>query len=189
MTLNFKNDTKWQWHKMTLFLFRTILIVHEKESYTPKFKVCVFYTYTATYSTVSCHSWPVSLNKSFYKWTNSRKMYYLCRRKAALGNLKASFHCARLHFLCRRKPASQQNIQASLIFCIRFAFSLHRQPKKVWQEPLRGHLLRPRSVTIDDQRRSSIKTPKEHYSKADRRHRATNKTPDTRAVTNAPTIS
>ena len=122
-------------------------------------------------------------------WTNSRKMSYLCRRKAALGNLKASFHCARLHFLCRRKPASQQNIQASLIFCIRFAFSLHRQPKKVWQEPLRGHLLRPRSVTIDDQRRSSIKTPKEHYSKADRRHRATNKTPDTRAVTNAPTIS
>ena len=129
------------------------------------------------------------LNKSSRIWTNSRKMYYLCRRKAALGNLKASFHCARLHFLCRRKAASQQNIQASLIFCIRFAFSLHRQPKKVWQEPLRGHLLRPRSVTIDDQRRSSIKTPKEHYSKADRRHRATNKTPDTRAVTNAPTIS
>ena len=36
---------------MTLFLFRTILIVHEKESYTPKFKVFVFHTYTATYST------------------------------------------------------------------------------------------------------------------------------------------
>ena len=53
----------------------------------------------------------------------------------------------------------------------------------------RGHLLRPRSVTIDDQHRSSIKTQKEHYSKAERRHRATNKTPDTRAVTNAPTIS
>ena len=100
-----------------------------------------------------------------------------------------------LHFpkkcciFAEEKVASQQNIQASLIFCIRFAFSLHRQPKEVWQEPLRGHLLRPRSVTIDDQRRSSIKTPKEHYSKADRRHRATNKTPDTRAVTNAPTIS
>ncbi len=92
-------------------------------------------------------------------------------------------------YLCRRKPASQQNIQASLIFCIRFAFSLQRQPMKVLREPRRGHLLRPRSVTIDDQRRSSIKTPKEHYSKADRRHRATNKTPDTRAVTNAPTIS
>ena len=84
---------------------------------------------------------------------------------------------------------TQQNIQASLIFCIRFAFSLHRQPMKVLREPLMRHLLRPRSVTIDDQRRSSIKTPKEHYSKADRRHRATNKTPDTRAVTNAPTIS
>ena len=38
-------------------------------------------------------------------WTNSRKMYYLCRRKAA----------------------SQQNIQASLIFCIRFAFSLKKK--------------------------------------------------------------
>ena len=36
------------------FLFRTILTVHEKESYTPKFKVCVFHTYTVTYSTVSC---------------------------------------------------------------------------------------------------------------------------------------
>ena len=138
MTLNFKNDTKWQWHKMTLFLFRAILIVHEKESCTPKFKVYVFRTYTATYSTVSCHSWPVSLNKSFYKWTNSRKMLYLCRRKAA----------------------SQQNIQASLIFCIRFAFSLHRQPMKVLREPRRRHLLRPRTVTIDDRRRSSIKTQK-----------------------------
>ena len=30
---------------------------------------------------------------------------YLCRRKAALGKLKASFLCARLHFLCRRKAA------------------------------------------------------------------------------------
>ena len=136
MTLNFKNDTKWQWHKMTLFLFRTILIVHEKESCTPKFKVYVFNTYSATYSTVSCLFWPVLLNKSFYKWTNSRKMSYLCRRKAALGNLKASFHCAR------------------------FAFSLHRQPMKVLREPRRRHLLRPRAVTIDDRRRSSIKTQK-----------------------------
>ena len=25
---------------------------------------------------------------------------YLCRRKAALGKLRASFLCARLHFLC-----------------------------------------------------------------------------------------
>ena len=71
-------------------------------------------------------------------WTNSRKMYYLCRRKAA----------------------SQQNIQASLIFCIRFAFSLHRQPMKVLRKPRRRHLLRPRAVTIDDRRRSSIKTHK-----------------------------
>ena len=28
---------------------------------------------------------------------------YLCRRKAALGKLKASFLCARLHFLCSDK--------------------------------------------------------------------------------------
>ena len=29
-------------------------------------------------------------------------LQYLCRSKAALGNLKASFHCARLHLLCIR---------------------------------------------------------------------------------------
>ena len=133
--------------------------------------------------------WALFSTKSEQTIAKSCFLLYLCRRKPALGNLKASFHCARLHFLCRRKAASQQNIQASLIFCIRFAFSLHRQPMKVLREPRKRHLLRPRSVTIDDQRRSSIKPPKEHYSKADRRHRATNKTPDTRAVTNAPTIS
>lgn len=69
--------------------------------------------------------------------------------------------------------------------CIIFAPSTNENAIRAPQ----GHLLRPRSVTIDDQRQSSIKTQKEHYSKADRRHRATNKTPDTRAVTNAPTIS
>ena len=79
-------------------------------------------------------------------WTNSRKMYYLCRRKAA----------------------SQQNIQASLIFCIRFAFSLHHLPKKVLREPRRRLLLRPRAVTIDDRRRSSIKTQEGHYRVADK---------------------
>ena len=84
-------------------------------------------------------------------WTNSRKMYYLCRRKAA----------------------SQQNIQASLIFCIRFAFSLHRQPMKVLREPLRGHLLRPRAVTIDDRRRSSIKTQKVALSGSWQSHAST----------------
>ena len=79
-------------------------------------------------------------------WTNSRKMYYLCRRKAA----------------------SQQNIQASLIFCIRFAFPLHRLPMKVFREPRRGHLLRPRTVTIDGRHRSSIKTQEGHYRAADK---------------------
>ena len=101
-----------------------------------KIEFYVFHTFSVTYSTISCPSCPVLFNKSFYKWTNSRKMYYLCRRKAALGNLKASFHCARLHF------------------------SLHRQPMKVLREPRRRHLLRPRAVTIDDRRRSSIKTQK-----------------------------
>ena len=38
--------------------------------------------------------------------------------------------------------------------------SLHRQPMKVLREPRRRHLLRPRAVTIDDRRRSSIKTQK-----------------------------
>ena len=35
---------------------------------------------------------------------------YLCVRKAALGNLKASFHCARLHFLCKRKEEEKEKI-------------------------------------------------------------------------------
>ena len=81
------------------------------------------------------------------------------------------------------KYSSKLDILHSI--CIFFASSTKGSETRASQ----GHLLRPRSVTIDDQRRSSIKPPKEHYSKADRRHRATNKTPDTRAVTNAPTIS
>ena len=39
---------------------------------------------------------------------------------------------------------------------------------KVLREPRRRHLLRPRAVTIDDRRRSSIKTQKEHYRAADK---------------------
>ena len=81
------------------------------------------------------------------------------------------------------KYSSKLDILHSI--CIFFASSTKESVTRASQ----GHLLRPKSVTIDDQRRSSIKTPKEHYSKTDRRHRATNKTPDTRAVTNAPTIS
>ena len=38
--------------------------------------------------------------------------------------------------------------------------SLQRQPMKVLREPRRRHLLRPRAVTIDDRRRSSITTQK-----------------------------
>ena len=37
-------------------------------------------------------------------------MYYLCRRKAALGNLKASFHCARLHFFA---PSTNESAQGA----------------------------------------------------------------------------
>ena len=36
-----------------------------------------------------------------YDSVNEEKSY-LCRRKAALGKLKASFLCARLHFLCHQ---------------------------------------------------------------------------------------
>ena len=39
---------------------------------------------------------------------------------------------------------------------------------KVLREPRRRHLLRPRAVIIDDRRRSSIKTQKEHYRAADK---------------------
>jgi len=33
------------------------------------------------------------------------KILYICRSQAALGNLKTSFHCARLHCLCRSQAA------------------------------------------------------------------------------------
>lgn len=39
---------------------------------------------------------------------------------------------------------------------------------KVLREPLRRHLLRPRAVTIDDRRWSSIKTQRWHYRAADK---------------------
>ena len=39
--------------------------------------------------------------------TFSPKILASFRRKAALGNLKANFHCARLHFLCRRSDTLQ----------------------------------------------------------------------------------
>ena len=45
---------------------------------------------------------------------------YLCIRKAALGKLKASFLCARLHFLCRRKAALGK-LKASFL-CARLHF-------------------------------------------------------------------
>ena len=35
------------------------------------------------------------------------RIHYLCRKNAAVGNLKASFHCARLQFLC---PLKHRNI-------------------------------------------------------------------------------
>ena len=49
---------------------------------------------------------------------------YLCRRKAALGKLKASFLSARLHFLCRRKAALGK-LKASFL-CARLHFLCQR---------------------------------------------------------------
>jgi len=40
------------------------------------------------------------VKKSTPKVCGFRILVYICRRNAALGNLKASFHCARLQFLC-----------------------------------------------------------------------------------------
>ena len=69
-------------------------------------------------------------------------------------------YCKKLLFVvslqkktCTRQFESKLSLRS-------FAFSLHRQPMKVLRKPLRRHLLRPRSVTIDDRRRSSIKTQK-----------------------------
>ena len=53
------------------------------------------------------------------------KIRYLCRRKAALGNLKTSFHCARLRYLCRRK-AALGNLKASF-HCTRLHFLYRRK--------------------------------------------------------------
>ena len=135
MTLNFKNDTKWQWHKMTLFLFRTILIVHEKESYTPKFKVYVFRTYTAAYSTVSCHFDQFCLTSHHGFEQTAEKCIIFAEEKQHSAIWKQAFIA---------------------LVCIFFAPSTN----EVLREPRRRHLLRPRAVTIDDRRRSSIKTQK-----------------------------
>ncbi|EFB34266.1 hypothetical protein PREVCOP_06265 [Segatella copri DSM 18205] len=39
----------------------------------------------------------------------SKKNVYFCIKKAALGNLKASFHCAHLHFFCRIEQKVRTN--------------------------------------------------------------------------------
>ena len=44
----------------------------------------------------------------------SEYFHYLCRRLAALGNLKASFHCAHLHNLCRRFKHKNKMIRRKL---------------------------------------------------------------------------
>ena len=69
-------------------------------------------------------------------------------------------YCKKLLFVvslqkktCTRQFESKLSLRS-------FAFSLHRQPMKVLRKPRRRHLLRPRAVTIDDRRRSSIKTQK-----------------------------
>ena len=49
---------------------------------------------------------------------------YRCIRKAALGKLKASFLCARLHFLCRRKAALDK-LKTSFL-CARLHFLCHQ---------------------------------------------------------------
>ena len=53
-----------------------------------------------------------------------RKSRIFCIRKAALGKLKASFLCARLHFLCRRKAALGK-LKASFL-CARLHFLCHQ---------------------------------------------------------------
>ena len=67
-----------------------------------------------------------------------QKVAFCCifaEEKPALGNLKAAFIALVCIFFAKEKP------KAALM-------------------PSRGHLLRPREVTIDDRRRSSIMTEK-----------------------------
>ena len=41
-----------------------------------------------------------TIQKKLYSLQLYAVFYYLCIRNPALGNLKASFHCARLRYLC-----------------------------------------------------------------------------------------
>ena len=108
-------------------------IVHLKMQ---KIEVYVFRTYTATYSTISCHFCPALLNKLPPFLNKQPKNVLSLQKKSSI-----------------RQFESKLSLRS-------FAFSLHRQPMKVLREPRRRHLLRPRAVTIDDRRRSSIKTQK-----------------------------
>ena len=109
-----------------------------------KIKVYVFCIYSVTYSTVFCHF-----------------------RTALLNKLPPFLNKQPKNVLSLQKKSSTRQFESKLSLRS-FAFSLQRQPMKVLREPRRRHLLRPRSVTIDDRRRSSIKTQKQHYRAADK---------------------
>ena len=102
--------------EMTMTEFDRIFVVVKEQLYfiNHKIVVNVFRTYSATYSTVSCHFRTALLNKL---------------------------------------PPFLNKLPKNVL-------SLQGQPMKVLMEPRRRHLLRPRAVTIDDRRRSSIKTQK-----------------------------
>ncbi len=87
-----------------------------------------------------------------------------------------------MYYLCRRKAASQQNIQASLIFCTRFAFPLQkksgtRQSESAIRAPQGasittkgGHNRRPAPVIYYDPKGSTQEDGKLHFSWKDLRN-------------------
>ena len=54
---------------------------------------------------------------------------YLCIRLAALGNLKTSFHCARLHNLCKKIGGTRQ-FESKLSLRL-LALSLYKKGSKM----------------------------------------------------------
>ena len=123
---------------MTLFLFRTILIVHEKESYAPKFKVYVFRTYTATYSTVSCHSCPIFAYQVITDLNKQPKNVLYLQKKSSTRQFESKLSLRSFAFSLKKKSCisakylSKLNILHSI--CIFFAPSTNESAQGASQE-------------------------------------------------------
>ena len=145
---------------MTMTEFDRIFVVVKEQLYfiNHKIVVNVFRTYSATYSTISCLFRPAFLNKLPPFLNKQPKNVVSLQKKSSTRQFESKLSLRSFAFSLQKKSCTRQF--ESKLSLRSFAFSLQRQPMKVLREPRRRHLLRPRAVTIDDRRRSSIKTQK-----------------------------